>query len=470
MGGTDLPDFLKVFRPACAKFFLRSCLPILGCDCLTNQALRPTFLVENMSERAYPRMHTHLSRITMKKKLFSTNPKWPDKPLIAVLCGLSLVAIFGAGFWYFNSIPASSTTNTAVPKVIRVATDEIQLTREQTAELKVGAVGKQAFELRRDAIGIIDFNQDMTVQVFSPYQGRIGNVLVRAGENVTQGQVLYTVQIPDLAAAASVLISTAGTLKVANQTLLRAQDLYETQSIALKELQQNTADQQAADAGHRAARKTLELFGLTSKEIDAVEAQRKVETEMQVRSPFAGRVTARTGAVGQLVQPGSGVAPLTVANLQTLWMVASVSESELANYRLGQQVAVQVQAYPDTVFSGEVNYIGDVADAVTHRIAVRADVPNKKRLLKPQMLANFTTTLGPPEISVAIPANALSRDSDGSTSVWVTRDEIRFNRRKVQTGMVQNGVVQVLAGLVPGERIARDKALFLSNLYLISNK
>ena len=391
------------------------------------------------------------------------------KSPIAALYGLALVALLGAGFWYFRPVPANGTVKTAIPKVIRIGPDEIQLTSQQTAELKVGEVASQAFELQRDAIGIIDFNQDMAVQVFSPYQGRIANVLVRAGEDVARGQVLYTVQIPDLAAAASLLISTTGTLKVANQTLRRAEGLYETQSIALKELQQNTADQQAADAGYRAARKTLSLFGLINQEIEDIEVQRKVDTEMQVRSPFAGRVTARTGAVGQLVQPGSGVAPLTVANLQTLWMAASVPESELASYRLGQQVSVKVQAYPDTAFTGKVNYIGDAADATTHRITIRAEVPNKKRLLRPQMLANFSITLGLPKTAIAVPANALSRDSDGSISVWVTLDGIRFKRREVQTGMVQNGMVQVLAGLVVGEKIARDKALFLSNLYLIAN-
>ena len=403
------------------------------------------------------------------KKIHSANaPLRRVNPYLLALCGLAFVAVFGLGYWYLRSIPASETVKAPVPLAIRVGPDEVQLASEQLAELNVGKVESRSFESRRDAIGIIDFNQDMAVQVFSPYQGRIGSMLVRAGEDVTRGQVLYTVQIPDIASAASTLISTTGTLKVANQTLRRAQGLYETQSIALKELQQNTADQQAADAGYRAARKTLSLFGLTNKDIEDMEAQRKVDTEMQVRSPFAGRVTARTGAVGQLVQPGSGTAPLTMANLQTLWMVASVPESELASYSLGQLVSVKVPAYPDMTFTGKISYISDTADAATHRISVRAEVPNNKRLLKPQMLANFNIMLGLPVSSVAVPANALAREGDGSISAWVTQDGSRFKRRKVQTGMVQNGMVQVLTGLAPGEKIARDKALFLSNLYLIT--
>jgi len=407
--------------------------------------------------------------MTKKKTAsFADSARRYKLPLMA-LSGLVLVAVVGLVFWHPGSTQTPEPAEALTAAGVRVGLDEVQLNARQTAELQVGTVKSQAFVSRLEAIGIIDFNQDMTVPIFSPYQGRIGRILARAGDDVIRGQVLYTVQIPDIATAASLLISTAGTLNVANQTLHRAQGLYETQSIALKELQQNMADQQAADAGYRAARKTLELFGLSNKDIAEMEVQRKVSTEMHVQSPFAGRVTARAGAVGQLVQPGSGTPPMTVANLQTLWMVASVPEADLARYSVGQQVSVKVPAYPDLAFAGKVNYIADTVDATTHRITVRAEVPNKKHLLKPQMLANFTITLGPPEAAVAVPANALARDSDGSIAVWVTQDGTRFKRRKVQTGMVQNGVVQVLSGLSPGEKIAQDKALFLSNLYLTAN-
>ena len=390
------------------------------------------------------------------------------KRLFVVATGLAVVVVLGLGFWYFQPENIHKTDQKGVPQTIRLGPGEIQLTSAQLPELKIGPVTAQSFESRREAIGIIDFNQDRTVQVFSPYQGRISKMLVRAGDDVARGQVLYTVQISDIATAAAALISTAGTLKVATQTLLRAQALYESQSIPLKELQQNTADQQAADAANRAARKTLALFGLTDKDIENAEIQRNVDTEMSVRSPFAGRVTARAGAVGKLVQPGSGTPPIVVADLQTLWMVANVPEAELAGYTVGQAVAVKVAAYPDMTFAGKINYIGDSADAASHRIMVRAEVPNVKRLLKPQMLANFNITLGAPVNAVAVPANAIAREGDGSVSVWVTQDGSRFKRRTVQVGQLQGGMVQVTAGLDAGERIARDKALFLSNLYLIT--
>lgn len=384
----------------------------------------------------------------------------------------SAIAIFtGCGIFYAYSRIAKADepikTESTVNAFMR-SSDELILTKEQTSELKVGSVDSKLFEHRAETIGLIDYNQDLAVQVFSPYQGRIGQVVVKAGDDVVQGQILYTVQMPDLAQAASTLISTAGTLKVTTDVLRRASSLYETQSISLKELQQNTADQQAADAAYRAARKSLALFGLSNADMDDVEAKRKVDTEMPVRSPFAGRITTRAGSPGQLVQPGTGNAPVMVANLQTLWMVASVPESEIGGYKIGQTATVKVQAYPDTAFTGKINYISDIADSVTHRIVIRAEVNNRGHQLKPQMLASFSILLGSPVTSPDVPLNALVREGDGTSSVWIAKSDVQFKRRKVITGMVQDGMVQIMSGLSANEKIAKDKALFLSNLLAIT--
>ena len=389
---------------------------------------------------------------------------------LAVFCA-SLLLVIGLSYWFFfRSVPETDGGTHAGPIIVRVGPDEVQLTEAQASELKAGPSELKNFDFKRSAIGIIDFNQDMAVQVFSPYQGRISSLSVRAGEEVARGKILYTVQIPDIATAASTLISTSGSLKNLAQTLRRAQALYESQSISLKELQQNTSDHQAALAAYTAARKTLSLFGLSDKDVAEIETKQKIDTEMPVRSPFAGRVTARAGAIGQLVQPGTGTAPIAVANLRTLWMVANIPESEVAGYKVGQSVAVKVQAYPTTSFLGRISYISDTADAAAHRITVRAEISNEKGLLKPQMLATFDITLGKPVSSVAVPSNALARESDGSIYVWTTEEGLRFKRKKVETGLIQDGMVQVTSGLSGGEQIARDKALFISNLYLISAK
>jgi cobalt-zinc-cadmium efflux system membrane fusion protein len=228
------------------------------------------------------------------------------------------------------------------------------------------------------------------------------------------------------------------------------------------------ADQAAAEAAYRAARKTMALFGLSESAIDEVENTRKIETEMPVLSPFSGRVISRAGAVGQLVQPGNTPAPLTVANIKNLWLVANVPESELTFYQKGQQLKVKVQAHPHASFDAKVNYVGDSVDPNTHRIVVRADVTDPKHLLRPQMLANFSITVGMAAENPALPMSALVRESDGNMSVWIAEDQGNFQRRTVTVGMVQNNMFQIISGLKVGEKVAHNKALFLSNLYLTS--
>ncbi|WP_373714837.1 efflux RND transporter periplasmic adaptor subunit [Roseateles sp.] len=350
------------------------------------------------------------------------------------------------------------------PAALLLNGDTVRLEPDQVAEMKVGRVESRAFQARREAFGMIDFDQDHAVQVFSPYQGRIGRVLARAGDEVRKGQLLYTVQIPDLAQAASTLIAAAGNLQASTKTLERAEGLAAGQSIPQRELQQNIADQQAAEGAYRAARKTLGLFGLNSADIDEMEKTRRVETEMEVRSPLAGRVVARAAAEGLLVQPGAGAPPFLVADMRKLWMVASVPESELGGYRVGQKVSMSVSAYPARRFTGTLSYIGDVSDPASHRISLRAEVADPNHLLRPQMLAQFSIEIQAATEAPAVPETALARESDGSFSAWVARDAQSFTRRKVVTGLTQDGWVQIVDGLKPGERIARERALFLSNL------
>ncbi len=382
---------------------------------------------------------------------------------------LLLLILVPACLWGYEQFVVGPKPAPVSPVAVahRAGLNKVKLAPEQVNELDVGPVESRTFALTRDAIGYIDFNQERTTQVFSPYQGRIGQIPVHAGEDVAQGQVLFTVLIPDLPQAAASLIAAAGSLNLTSETLRRAQKLIETQSIPLKELQQNIAEQQAADANYRAARKSLSLFGLSDQDIEAIESNRKIDTEMSVRSPYAGRVTVRAAAAGLLVQPG-GAAPVTVSDISRLWMIASIPEAELASFHVNQAVRVTVAAYPDQVFTGAVNYIGDSVDPNTHRITVRADIADPRHLLKPQMFAKFTASIGVPMRSIAVPQEAVAREGDGSLSVWVTVDGTVFERRTVTTGIVQDNRVQILTGLSAGEKVARHRGLFLSNLYTIT--
>ena len=98
---------------------------------------------------------------------------------------------------------------------------EVDLTPAQLKFVKVVKVQQTDFPVDRDAVGNTDFNQDRTVQISPPYQGRILQVEAVAGQVVRKGQVLFTLESPDLVQAESTLLSAAGTRAVTTAALQR---------------------------------------------------------------------------------------------------------------------------------------------------------------------------------------------------------------------------------------------------------
>jgi len=361
------------------------------------------------------------------------------------------------------SAGASETHESSRVLTDPLAAQSVVLSAAEFEQFKVQPVGQRAFTILRQTVGNIDFNQEMAVAVFPPFQGKIIALFARAGDDVQQGTALYTIDSPDLVQTESTLISTAGTLELTTRALKRTQQLYEAQGASQKELEQVTSDQQAAEAAHRAARDAVRIFGKTDQEMDRIVAQRKVDSVLLVRSPITGRVTARNAAPGLFAQPGTAPAPFTVADVSTMWMLASVPETDFPLLRLGQDVDVSVTAYPGRVFRGTIVNIGASVDTATRRVSVRSEVADPMHELRSGMFATFVIRTGQAERSPAVPLDGVVREGDGTMTVWVTTDRARLVRRAVKVGLQQDGFAQIIEGLRPGELVATEAALFLNN-------
>jgi cobalt-zinc-cadmium efflux system membrane fusion protein len=144
-------------------------------------------------------------------------------------------------------------------------------------------------------------------------------------------------------------------------------------------------------------------------------------------------------------------------------MLANVAETDFSLLRLRQEVDVTVKAYPGRVFRGRIVNIGASVDPMTHRVVVRSEIPDPKHELRPGMFATFVIRTGQAVRSLAVPFNGVIREGDGTMTVWVTTDRKRLVRRTVTVGLQQGGFHQILEGLQPGELVATESALFLSN-------
>jgi membrane fusion protein, heavy metal efflux system len=341
--------------------------------------------------------------------------------------------------------------------------DSVDLSDSQLASVKVEPVGERAFPIEKEAVGSIDFNEEMSVQVFTPYQGRIIGLFAKVGDDVKKGQTLFTIDSPDLLQAESTLIAATGVSEFTTRHLARLKELYTTRAISQKDLEQATSDQQTAEGALRAARDAVRLFGKKDAEVDRIIGERMADSTLVVPSPITGRITARNAAPGLFVQPGSAPAPYAVADITTMWMLANVAETDSPAFRVGQEVKVKVTAFPDRVFDGKITTIGAMVDPTTRRVLVRSEVANPQHELRSGMFANFVIRTGDPVRSTAVPLDGVVREGDGTMIVWVTADRRHFTRRPVKVGLQREGYRQIPEGLQVGELVATEGALFLSN-------
>ncbi len=348
-------------------------------------------------------------------------------------------------------------------------TQSLDLSEKQAATLKIGPVEARDFALLKTAVGTIDFNENLLVQVFSQYAGKILKANFNIGDDVKAGDVLFTIDSPDLLQAESTLLATAGVLELQKRTLARATNLLKAGGSAQKDVDQSTSDQQTAEGNYKAARDAVRIFGKTDAEIDQVVDMRKVDSTLRVPSPITGRVVARNAPPGLLTQPGTTPSPYSVADLSTMWMLANVIETDAPAYKLGQAVEVRVPAYPDTVFKGRVTTMGSMIDPNTHRQLVRSEIDDPQHQLRSGMFASFVIHIGDPMRSLAVPAEGVVREGDGTMTVWVTSDSRHFIKRTVRIGLQQDGWDQILDGLSAGETVVTDGAVFLSNKLLLGD-
>jgi cobalt-zinc-cadmium efflux system membrane fusion protein len=344
------------------------------------------------------------------------------------------------------------------------AASSVELTPQQLPAFKIETAATHVFPVEVQAVGSIDFNQDMSSQVFTPYQGRILALFAKVGDDVGKGQTLFTVDSPDLVQAESTLINTAGLLQLTNKALARTKGVLAASGAAQKDLEQAISDQQGAEGNFKAAVDAVRIFGKSQAEIDNIVATRKVDSSLIVASPISGRVTARSAAPGLFVQPGNGPAPFTVTDISTMWMLGNVPEIDSAAVKVGQAVKVSVMANPDQLYEGRITTVAATVDPNLHTLLVRSEVQDPRHELRPGMFAHFVIRTGDPVTGIAVPVDSVVREGDGTMTVWVTIDRHKFTQRVVRIGLQHEGYDQILDGLNPGELVVSDGAVFLDNM------
>ena len=189
-------------------------------------------------------------------------PRMTNGRASVAIIALLAIAVAASGAWHFGltSKPelggaAHADTTTSDPKTASPRDkDSVELSDSQLDSVKVVPLEERDFPVEKVAIGSIDFDEDIAVQVFTPYQGRIIALFASLGDEVKKGQTLFTIDSPDLLQAESTLIAAAGVLELTTRNLTRLTELHKTLAVSQRDVDQATSDHQTAEGNLRAAR------------------------------------------------------------------------------------------------------------------------------------------------------------------------------------------------------------------------
>jgi cobalt-zinc-cadmium efflux system membrane fusion protein len=299
------------------------------------------------------------------------------------------------------------------------------------------------------------------------------------GDVVGPGAPLFVIHASEFVQAQNDLITALANLQTARSQLSmaqttekRAHELYLAQGGALKDWQQSQTDLITAQNTVRsdeialhAVRSRLRILGKTDEEIASLEAEptQKLNAVATVTAPIAGTITQRQIGVGQYINSEANGATnpvFTISDLLTVWLIANVREADAPLMHVGEPVEVHVLAFPGRVFKAKISWVAPSIDPNTHRLSVRADVENPQGELKPGMFANFSIITGEAATAPAVPQRAIVYEGD-TARVWVAGDDGTIAAHSIRTGRIADGMVEILAGVSPGEKVVTSGALFI---------
>ena len=305
-----------------------------------------------------------------------------------------------------------------------------------TVTAHIAVVQKTVLPVIATAPGSVIAEQQ--AQIASRLMGFIREINVQEGQSVVKGQRLFTVDPSDIQgqvsqAKAGLAQAEAG-LADAKNDYRRFGTLYKEEAIPKQQwdkirLQYQVAQQQAvaARAGLNTAAGQMRYATLTA--------------------PFAGIITQKLANVGDLATPGKPV--LMLENQSRLQVQTNVSSDVFSHLKMGDSVSLQ-SADSSTAVTGKIARLVSAADPATRTYLVKIDLPQGAQLKSGMyVLVSFPT--GQRE-GVRVPKSAVL-DRAGITGVFVVDSQGIAHYRMVRVGDSSDGLVEIQAGLSPGEHV-----------------
>lgn len=294
-------------------------------------------------------------------------------------------------------------------------------------------VGKSAWATNLRAMGWVAPVNGVTLS--TDLEGIVDRIAFESGTRLRKGDLIVQV---DVSQEKAQLAQAVAHRDLARLTLQRDQDLLAQRTIAKSEYD-------SAEADYRQAQATVELYQAT---ID----------KKTIRAPFDGVAGIRRVDIGQYITPGEPV--VSFHSFNPVYVNFSVPQQNLGQVKLGQEVTLRVNAFPDETFEGTVTAINSLVDPGSRNIQVQATVRSDEEKLRPGTFVDVSLALKTEPEVMAVPASAIDYSVKGAAVYVLTEGKDKagkparaVRRQSVTLGESRGDQIAVVAGLKPGDEV-----------------
>jgi membrane fusion protein (multidrug efflux system) len=283
---------------------------------------------------------------------------------------------------------------------------------------------------------------DLSLEV----SGVVDSISFNSGDDVAAGTVLLKLRDDDDAAKLDSLKATAALNEITYQRDLKQ---FKIQAVSQANLDTDAANLKNANA--------------------QVAQQQAILDKKTLRAPFAGHLGIRAVDLGQFIAAGTAV--VTLQALDPVFLDFFVPQQAVAQVKLGQKVAVKVDAYKDQTFPGEISAVNPKVDPSSRNVQIRATLKNPDHKLLPGMYATVDIATGAPQSYITLPETAITYNPYGDTVYVVDNSgggadgnaHLVARQTFVTTGLTRGDQVAVLKGVHDGDTIVTAGQIKLHN-------
>ncbi|UOQ53945.1 efflux RND transporter periplasmic adaptor subunit [Hymenobacter cellulosivorans] len=316
-------------------------------------------------------------------------------------------------------------------------------------ELKIDTVHAQTVRNELTLSGQIATDGDKTAKVFPLVGGVVEDLRVELGDYVQKGQVLAIIRSGEIADLQN-QSSAAGTdLDIARKNLQVLEDQYQAGLASERDVTLARKELQKAQGNVGKSRKQMGVYGVSA------------DGKYTIKAPISGFITEKNVTENMQYNDDNVSNFFTIANLDEVWIMANVFESDISKVKEGYAADVTTLSYPDQHFTGKIDKVFNVLDPESKVMKVRVRLQNPGYLLKPEMYAQIKVenTSGNQKM-LAVPAKAVVFDKDRNF-VMVFKDRSHVETREVKVAKTVGETSYVQSGLQDGERIIAQNQLLI---------